>query len=63
LTDRPLRLGGSDGGCSRRALRGYLDHIVSPLQTGALLYLLAFGMIASWRARMLIGYRRLTMRP
>jgi membrane protein CcdC involved in cytochrome C biogenesis len=46
----------------RFALRGYLDHIVSPLQTGALLYLLAFGMIASWRARMLIGYRRLTMR-
>ncbi len=46
----------------RFALRGYLDQLISPLQTAALFYLLAFGMILYWRARMLADYRRLTPR-
>lgn len=44
----------------RFGLRDWLDHIISPLETAALFYLLAFGMIVVWRARMLIAYRRLT---
>jgi membrane protein CcdC involved in cytochrome C biogenesis len=43
----------------RFTLRDHVDDIISPLQTGALFYLLAFGMIACWRAWMLFEYRRL----
>jgi membrane protein CcdC involved in cytochrome C biogenesis len=43
---------------SRFSLREYLDHIISPLQTAALFYLLAFGTIVCWRAWMLLDYRR-----
>jgi membrane protein CcdC involved in cytochrome C biogenesis len=43
----------------RFALRGYVEQYVSPIQTGALFFLLAFGMIARWRVGMLIAYRRL----
>jgi membrane protein CcdC involved in cytochrome C biogenesis len=43
----------------RFALRAYVEHIVTPLQTGALLFMLAFGMILRWRATMLIAYLRL----
>jgi len=43
----------------RLALRQYVDHIVTPLQTAALFYLLAFGMIVAWRAWMYVQYRRL----
>jgi membrane protein CcdC involved in cytochrome C biogenesis len=45
---------------SRIALHDYLDHLISPLQSASLCYLLAFGMIALWRLRMLLQYRRLT---
>lgn len=40
--------------------RGYLDSLLSVEQTGALLFVLAFGMILRWRTRMLLEYRKLT---
>ena len=43
----------------RFALRSYIDQFISPLQTGALFFVLAFGMILRWRARMLVEYLRL----
>ena len=43
----------------RLALRSWIDRVVSPLQTGALFFVLAFGMILVWRLRMLRDYRRL----
>lgn len=43
----------------RLSLRNYLDHLISPLQTAALFYLLAFGMIVAWRVWMYRRYRRL----
>ena len=44
----------------RFALRSYIDQYVSPLQTGALFFVLAFGMILRWRVSMFLEYRRLT---
>jgi membrane protein CcdC involved in cytochrome C biogenesis len=43
----------------RLLARGYLDRLLSVEQTGALLFVLAFGMIVRWRASMLIEYRKL----
>jgi len=43
----------------RFLLRGYLTHWISPLQTAALMYLLALGMILRWRWAMFRDYRRL----
>lgn len=40
--------------------RGYLDKLMSIEQTGGLFFILAFGMIARWRLRMLMEYRTLT---
>jgi len=34
--------------------------VLSGEQTGAVFYLMAFGMIVRWRARMLLEYRKLT---
>ena len=45
----------------RFALRSYIDRFVSPLQTGALFFVLAFGMILRWRLGMWLEYRRLTL--
>ena len=44
----------------RLLARGYLDSVLSVEQSGALLYLLAFGMILRWRTQMLLEYRKLT---
>ena len=44
---------------TRFALRDYIGHLVSPLQTAAILFCLAFGMIARWRAGMYLGYQKL----
>jgi membrane protein CcdC involved in cytochrome C biogenesis len=44
----------------RFALRSYIDQFISPLQTGALFFVLAFGMILRWRVGMFLEYRRLT---
>lgn len=43
----------------RFALRAYVETLATPLQTGALFYLLAFGMIVVWRGIMLVRYRAL----
>lgn len=43
----------------RFALRSYIDQFISPLRTGALFFVLAFGMILRWRIGMLREYRRL----
>ena len=40
--------------------RGYFDHILSAQQTAGIFFILAFGMILIWRAKMLVDYRRLT---
>jgi membrane protein CcdC involved in cytochrome C biogenesis len=44
----------------RLLARGYLDTVLSAQQTAALFFVLAFGMIFRWRARMLLEYRELT---
>jgi membrane protein CcdC involved in cytochrome C biogenesis len=44
----------------RIAARGYFDRILTVPQTGALFFVLAFGMIVRWRARMYFEYRELT---
>lgn len=43
----------------RLGLKSYFEEIVSPLQTGAIFFVLAFGMILRWRAGMFLEYRRL----
>jgi membrane protein CcdC involved in cytochrome C biogenesis len=43
----------------RFALRAYLERLITPMQTGALFFVLAFGMILRWRAAMLVSYLRL----
>lgn len=47
----------------RFGLREYVGHYVSPLQTGSLLFVLAFGMILHWRVLMYLEYRRLRSEP
>jgi membrane protein CcdC involved in cytochrome C biogenesis len=44
---------------TRFALRDYIGHLVSPLQTAAVLFCLALGMIARWRAGMYREYQAL----
>lgn len=44
----------------RLGARKYVNRIVSLEQTAALFFVLAFGMILSWRVSMLLEYRRLT---
>ena len=41
----------------RLGLHDYIGHLISPLQTAAVFYLLAFGMIARWRIGMYRDYR------
>jgi membrane protein CcdC involved in cytochrome C biogenesis len=43
----------------RLALRTWVEQHVTPVQTGTLFFVLAFGMIARWRAGMLLEFRRL----
>jgi membrane protein CcdC involved in cytochrome C biogenesis len=43
----------------RFALRSYVGEFVTPPQTGALFFLLMFGMILRWRLSMLAEYREL----
>jgi membrane protein CcdC involved in cytochrome C biogenesis len=44
----------------RYAARSYFDRYLTLEQTGALFYLLAFGMIVRWRAKLFFAYRALT---
>ncbi len=47
----------------RFVLREYVEHVVTPIQTGAIFFVLAFGMILRWRASMLLAYLRLRDEP
>ena len=47
----------------RLALHDYIGHIISPLQTASLFYLLAFGMILRWRLVMYRQYQRIVTAP
>jgi membrane protein CcdC involved in cytochrome C biogenesis len=47
----------------RFAARRYVEQYVDPLQTGALFFVLAFGMIVVWRIRMYFEYKKLTTQP
>ena len=47
----------------RVVARAYVERFVSPLQTGAIFFVLAFGMILPWRLLMLREYRRLVAGP
>jgi len=40
--------------------RGYFDAILTAQQTAGIFFILAFGMIVIWRAKMLVDFRRLT---
>lgn len=44
----------------RLAARGYFDQFLTVQQTGALFFVLAFGMILRWRLRMFLEYRAVT---
>jgi membrane protein CcdC involved in cytochrome C biogenesis len=44
----------------RYLARGYFDRFMSMEQTGSLFYLLAFGMVLRWRAKLYLAYRALT---
>lgn len=44
----------------RYLARGYLDTLLSMEQTGALFFVLAFGMILRWRMNMFLKFRALT---
>ncbi|MGE0440448.1 MAG: CcdC family protein [Gemmatimonadales bacterium] len=43
----------------RLQLHDYIGHLISPLQTASLFYLLAFGMIVRWRTGMYFQYHAL----
>ena len=43
----------------RLALRGYVEDLLSPQQTAAVFFVLAFGMILRWRVAMWREFRRL----
>lgn len=43
----------------RFAARGYFDTILTAQQTAGMFFILAFGMIVIWRAKLLLDYRRL----
>lgn len=47
----------------RYLARDYFDRFLTLEQTGALFYLLAFGMILRWRAKLYFAYRALTGGP
>lgn len=40
--------------------RGYFDKILTAQQTAGVFFILAFGMILIWRAKMLVDFKRLT---
>jgi len=44
----------------RYVARGYFDRFLTLEQTGAIFYLLAFGMILRWRLKLLFAWRALT---
>lgn len=47
----------------RFALREYVGHYLSVIQTGSIMFVLAFGMIVRWRAVMYFEYKKLRDDP
>jgi len=47
----------------RYLARGFFDRFLTLEQTGALFYLLAFGMILRWRAKLFFAWRAFTSKP
>ena len=47
----------------RYLARGFFDRFLTLEQTGALFYLLAFGMILRWRSKLFFAWRALTSKP
>ncbi len=47
----------------RLLLHDYIGHLISPLQTAAVFYLLAFGMIVRWRVGLFAAFQRLSSGP
>jgi membrane protein CcdC involved in cytochrome C biogenesis len=47
----------------RLVLRTYLDDLISPMQSAAVFFVLAFGMILPWRVSMYRRYRELVAAP
>ncbi|MET0390901.1 MAG: cytochrome c biogenesis protein CcdC, partial [Polyangiales bacterium] len=47
----------------RFAARSYVEQFISPLQTASIFFVLAFGMILTWRVRMFFEYRKLQALP
>lgn len=47
----------------RLLARSYFDSILTAQQTAGIFFILAFGMILIWRAKMLMDFRRLTTTP
>lgn len=45
---------------ARFALRSYIDDVVPPLETAALFFVLAFGMIVRWRLDMYLQFQALS---
>ena len=43
----------------RFALRSYLEKVIDPIQTGSLVFVLAFGMLLPWRIAMYSRYRQM----
>lgn len=43
----------------RFVARAYVERVLTPIQTGSIFFILAFGMIVRWRAAMLLAYLRL----
>lgn len=43
----------------RLLLHQWVEHLLTPMQTAAIFFILAFGMILRWRATMLLSYLRL----
>lgn len=46
----------------RLAAHDYIGHLISPIQTAAVFFLLALGMIVRWRTSMYLQYRRIVGR-
>lgn len=47
----------------RWIMRAYVERVLTPMQTGGVFFILAFGMILRWRAAMLVAYLRLRAAP
>ena len=43
--------------------RGYFDTVLTVQQSAGLFFILAFGMILCWRAKLLLDYRRIMAQP